>query len=228
MNSPEIDRVARIYNDVAATWDQRQGVVERGLMGEEMRRELVRNLRGRVLEIGTGTGPTLRLLAGNSSVTAFTGLDLSPGMLAEAKRHTAALPFPVDLQVGNAEALPFADASFDTVTTSLTLCTVPDPALALREMARVCTPDGRMVLLEHVRARNPLLLGMQRLLAPLQRRMLGCHLDRPTDRLVREIGFEVEHERSRFFGIFRLMVVRPRGMGQIAGREGPGSSHANR
>jgi ubiquinone/menaquinone biosynthesis C-methylase UbiE len=86
---------------------------------------------------------------------------------------------------------------------------VPDAEQALREMARVCKPDGTVVLLEHVRARNPLLLGMQRALAPLQVRILGCHLDRPTDRLVQELGFRVEFERTRFFRIFHLIVARP-------------------
>lgn len=210
MSSPELDRIATIYNQIAPTWDQRQGLVERVAMGQPMREALVSHLRGDVLEIGTGTGPTLRLLAGNTLVTSFTGLDLSSGMLAEARNHAGRLPFPVELSQGNAESLPFADACFDTVTTSLTLCTVPDPARALHEMARVCRSDGRIVLLEHVRAPNPVLHGLQRLLTPLQERMLGCHLDRPTDRLVRELGFPVEHEQTRCFGIFRLMVLAPR------------------
>jgi len=205
----ELDRVAHIYNDIAPTWDQRQGLVERRLMGQPMREALAAQLHGDVLEIGTGTGPTLRLLAGNDRVTSFTGLDLSHGMLAEARHHARGLPFPVDLRVGNAETLPFDAARFDTVTASLVLCTVPDAGRALREMARVCRPGGKVVLLEHVRAHNPVLHSLQRALNPLQVRMLGCHLDRPTNQLVRDLGYTVVHERSRFFGIFRLMVLEP-------------------
>jgi ubiquinone/menaquinone biosynthesis C-methylase UbiE len=209
MSTSEIERVAAIYNEIAPTWDRRQGIAERTLMGQGMREALASLLQGEVLEIGTGTGPTLRLLADTDRVTAFTGLDFSEGMLAEARPHADHLPFPVELLPGNAETLPFADDSFDTVTTSLTLCTVPDPARALREMARVCRPEGRVVILEHVRARNPILAAMQRALTPLQVRMLGCHFDRPTHRLVRDLGFTVEAERTRFFGIFRLLAMRP-------------------
>lgn len=207
----ELRRVAAIYDEIAPEWDARQGVVERMLMGQPMRESLARLLTGDVLEVGTGTGPTLRLLAlaGNDRVTSYTGVDLSAGMLDQARPHAPRLPFPVELRQMNAGDLDFDDARFDTVTCSLTLCTVPDPAQALREMARVCRPDGTIVLLEHVRARNPLLHGLQRALNPLQVRMLGCHLDRPTDRLVRDLGLTVEFERTRFFGVFHLIVAHP-------------------
>ncbi|CAA9575694.1 MAG: Methyltransferase type 11 [uncultured Thermomicrobiales bacterium] len=208
----ELTRVAAIYDDIAPTWDERQGLVERRLMGQAMRASLARYLTGDVLEIGTGTGATLPILDLKASgITSLTGTDMSLGMLREARKAARSCDLPVLLVRMNAEALAFADATFDTVTTSLTLCTVPDPARALREMARVVKPGGRIVLLEHVRARNPLLALSQRALTPLQMRMLGCHLDRRTDRLVRDLGFRVEHEETRFFGIFRLIVARPPG-----------------
>lgn len=207
--SAKRDRVTGIYDEIAPTWDARQGVVERVLMGEPMRVALADALRGDVLEIGTGTGVTFRHLGNADGVRSFTGTDLSQGMLREAKSASSALDVPVSLARMDAEALAFGDGAFDTVTTSLMLCTVPDPARALREMARVCRADGRIVLLEHVRARNPLLHLMQKALTPLQVRMLGCHLDRPTDRLVRDLGFRVEREETRFFGVFHLIVARP-------------------
>ncbi|MGC4107760.1 MAG: methyltransferase domain-containing protein, partial [Thermomicrobiales bacterium] len=149
------DRVQAIYDDIAPQWDARQGLVERKLMGEQMRRDLAAALRGRVLELGTGTGATLPFAIENPAITAFTGTDLSSGMLAQARAKWAALtavhaPFPATFIELDATQLPFSDAAFDTVTASLMLCTVPDPAQTLREMARVCTPDGHIVLLEHV------------------------------------------------------------------------------
>lgn len=208
-DATERDRVATIYDEIAPTWDARQGVVERVLMGEAMRVALADALLGDVLEIGTGTGATFRHLGNAGRITSLTGTDLSRGMLREARVPASALDVPVSLAQMEAGALAFGDSTFDTVTTSLMLCTVPDPARALREMARVCRPDGRIVLLEHVRAPNPLIALSQRLLTPVQVRMLGCHLDRPTDRLVRELGFRVEREETRFFGIFHLIVARP-------------------
>ncbi len=207
--SAERDRVTAIYDEIAPTWDARQGFVERVLMGEAMRHALADALRGNVLEIGTGTGATFRGMVSRGTITSLTGTDLSQGMLREAKQSTAGLNVPVSLVRMDAMALAFPDGTFDTVTTSLVLCTVPDPARALREMARVCTPDGRIVLLEHVRAPNLLIALLQRLLTPMQKRMLGCHLDRQTDRLVRDLGFRVEHEETRFFDIFHLIIARP-------------------
>lgn len=214
-----VQAIKAIYDDVAPQWDTRQGLVERKLTGEGMRRALAMALRGNVLELGTGTGATLPFAIENAGITSFTGTDLSTGMLAQARQKWDALtagtqgsaPFPATFTTMDATQLAFPDGTFDTVTTSLMLCTVPDPAQTLREMARVCTPDGRIVLLEHVRAPNPLLAGVQKLLTPMQERMLGCHLDRQTEDLVRDLGFRIEHTESRFFRIFRLIVARPPG-----------------
>jgi ubiquinone/menaquinone biosynthesis C-methylase UbiE len=208
-HSPEIRRISTIYDRLAPQWNARLGFVERRLMGEALRRTLGNWLQGDVLEIGTGTGATLPHVDFSSGrITSFTGTDISPGMLDEAKKSVepndrlrfALLP---------ADALAFPDASFDTVTCSLVLCTVPDPEKALREMSRVCKPDGRVIVLEHVRARNPLLAFMQKILTPVQARMIGCHFDRKTDQLLHDLGFAVEHEERRFFGIFVLLRTRP-------------------
>lgn len=208
-NATETQRVEAIYDDIAPTWDKRQGFGERLLIGDGMRRSVAGALRGEVLEVGTGTGVTLRHLSGNASVTSFTGIDLSAGMLAVARSAATGLPFPVDLRHMDATHLDFPDASFDTVTVSLALCTVPDPAETLREMARVCRPDGRIVLLEHVLSPNRFVAWSLRKLSPAQERMLGCHLDRQTDRLVRDLGFRIEREQARLFGVFRLIVATP-------------------
>jgi ubiquinone/menaquinone biosynthesis C-methylase UbiE len=206
----ELQRVEAIYDRLASRWNEREGRGERKLTRQQ-RQRLAAALEGDVLEVGIGTGTTLDDLASATArITTFTGIDLSTGMLAEATRAAEACPFPVTLKQMNAEALTaFADDTFDTVTSSLVLCTVPDPAAALREMARVCRPGGKLVLLEHVRAPNRLIGGVQKIVAPLQVRHLGCHLDRPTDRLVRDLGFAVERDEAWFFGIFHLMVARP-------------------
>lgn len=205
----ETERVEAIYDEIAPRWDASVGRTERLLIGKRMRAAVADQLQGDVLEIGTGTGATLHQLAGNDRITSFTGIDLSQGMLDRAQQVAAGLPFPVDLRQMDATRLDFPAASFDTVTVSLTLCTVPDPAATLREMARVCRPDGRIVLLEHVLSPNPVVGWFLRRLSPAQERMLGCHLDRPTNHLVRDLGFQVERDDSRFFGIFHLIVARP-------------------
>ena len=207
----ETARVEAIYDRIAPEWDKRQGCAERILIGGSMRAALADALRGDVLEIAAGTGVTLRNIANNQAITSYTGIDLSNGMLAQARQATVGLPFPVHLRRMDATRLDFPDASFDCVTVSLSLCTVPDPAATLCEMARVCRPDGRIVLLEHVLSPNRFVAWWQHRLAPAQHRMLGCHLDRQTDRLVRDLGFWVEREQTRLFGIFHLIVARPPG-----------------
>jgi len=207
----ELQRVEAIYDRLAPGWDAREGRGERALMGGPLRGQLAGLLSGDVLEVGIGTGALLRsLAAAPGPIRSYTGIDLSTGMLAEAAKVAEACPFPVTLRQMNAEALTaFPGHSFDTVTSSLVLCTVPDPATALREMIRVCRPDGRIVLLEHVLAPNPLIGVVQKVVAPLQVRHMGCHLDRRTNRLVRQLGFTVERDDTRLFGIFHLMVLRP-------------------
>lgn len=208
-NQPETTRVESIYDQIAPRWDASVGRTERILIGKRMRAAVAGELQGDVLEIGTGTGATLRQLSGNHRITSFTGIDLSQGMLHHARQLAENLPFPVDLRQMDATHLDFPDHSFDTVTVSLTLCTVPDPTKTLREMARVCRPQGRIVLLEHVLSPNPVVGWFLHRLSPAQERMLGCHLDRSTDRLVRDLGFEVERDDARLFGIFHLIVARP-------------------
>jgi ubiquinone/menaquinone biosynthesis C-methylase UbiE len=208
----DLQRIARIYDSRADHWDEREAVAENRLVGDSFRNGLAAELQGNVLEIGVGTGETLRRLKsmGNAGVTSYTGIDISTGMLAQAARYKGAMPFPVALHQANAESLAmFADDTFDTVTASLVLCTVPDQEAALREIARVTKPDGKIVLLEHVLSPNPLVKPVMKLMAPLQVRAMGCHIDRMSDRIIRKLGFRVEQDRSRVFGIFHLIIARP-------------------
>lgn len=207
----DLQRISRIYNERAPTWDEREGRGENLVLGPAYRDRLARMLEGDVLEIGIGTGETLRRVqALGAPIASFTGIDVSTGMLAEASRYAESSPFPVTLRQMNAESLAaFSANTFDTVTASLVLCTVPDPVSALHEMARVVKPGGKIVLIEHVLAKNPVVGTAQKVLAPLQRRHMACNIDRPTDRMLRDLGFQVERDDSRLFGVVHLMVARP-------------------
>lgn len=220
----ETDRIRSIYDELAPSWEQREASAERFLIGKAMRKELARYLRGDVLELGCGTGTTFPFLDWNA-VRSLTATDLSDGMLAQARRQKAIAGRPVAFEQVDAGHLPFSEGRFDTVTTSLMLCTVPEPESTLREMSRVVRPDGQIVILEHVCAPNRFIAWTQRRLSPWQQRRMGCHLDRATDCLVREMGFTVRHHRSRFFGIFHLFVLEPLAtQGRRYGKLAPASS----
>jgi ubiquinone/menaquinone biosynthesis C-methylase UbiE len=200
------ERIRAVYDRRANHYDQTVGFGEKIALGA-LRREFGARLQGETLEVAVGTG--LNLPYYSDQVTRAVGVDLSPGMLEVARERARRLGRAVELLEMDAQRLAFPDSSFDTVGISLALCTVPDPAMALDECARVCRPDGRLVLLEHVRSPVLPVAAMQRLLSPLQERFIGCSLVRETIDLARARGYEIVEERRRMAGVFRLVVARP-------------------
>jgi ubiquinone/menaquinone biosynthesis C-methylase UbiE len=147
---------------------------------------------GVVLEIGAGTGAMLAHYGG--AVSRVVATDVDPHMLERTEKKRADAQVAVEVQVVDAQRLPFDDASFDTVVSTLSLCTIPDPDAAVREARRVLRPGGRLLFLEHVRSPNPFLARLQSLLTPLWKRVAGgCHLDRETEHVLRRAGFHIEH-----------------------------------
>jgi len=155
----------------------------------EYRRRTVAAARGRILEVGIGSGINLPLYGGN--VAAVFGIDPSASLLKRAHRQHASTK--VDLIRGSAEAIPFPDKTFDAVMTTWTLCTIPDAAAALREMRRVLRPGGRLLFVEHGLAPDAAVMRWQRRLTPCWRCIAGgCHLDRKIDDLIAAAGFGIE------------------------------------
>jgi ubiquinone/menaquinone biosynthesis C-methylase UbiE len=144
----------------------------------EMRRELLREARGRTVDIGSGTGANLELYPADVELTMA---EPDPHMARQLRRKLAESGREAELVQAGAEGLPFEDASFDTAVFTLVLCTVPDPRAALEEVARVLKPGGRMLFLEHVRAESPGLARWQdRLEKPWRFVADGCHCNRDT------------------------------------------------
>jgi ubiquinone/menaquinone biosynthesis C-methylase UbiE len=175
------------------------------------RRALLAEARGRVVEIGAGTG--LNIAHYPDSVDELVLTEPEPGMrrkLARSlRRHRrAALIFDVP-----AERLPLADASVDTVVSTLVLCTVDNPCGALREIARVLRPGGQLLFIEHVRANSRTLADWQdRLLRPWRGFAGGCECNRPTLELMRACGFTVAAEDAVWRGM--PAIVHPLAVGR--------------
>ncbi len=200
------ERVRRHYEQRAASYDRRIRIPERLLFGDG-RGWVCRQAEGDVLELAIGTG---RNLAFYPAGVQLTGVELSPAMLEIARRRAERLRREVDLRVGDAEALDFADQGFDTVTATLALCSIPDPRRAVAEAKRVLRPGGRLVLLEHVRSPVAAVRAGQRLLDPLFVRFEADHLLREPLDYLNGAGFVVESlERSRWGIVERVIARKP-------------------
>src|SRR5215203_4586594 len=172
----------------AALYDPISASMERRWMGGRRRRLLV-VARGAVLEIGGGTGANL---AHYRDVDRVVVAEPDPFMRRRLDQKVSDARVPVEVSAARAEELPFPDGSFDTVVSTLVLCTVPDQEAALDEVRRVLRPGGRLLFIEHVRAAGSAARWQDRL-EPLWRRLLGgCHPNRDTVAAIEEAGFEIE------------------------------------
>src|SRR4051794_10044921 len=153
----------------------------------DMRRELLASARGRTLELGAGTGATVEL-----SPDGVPELVLADPAEPMARRLEAKHPHATVVRAP-AESLPFEDDSFDTVVSTLVLCTVEDPQRALAEVDRVLKPDGQLLFLEHILDPSGKWEAWQHRLTPLQKRWAcGCHMDRPTPDTITARGFAMQ------------------------------------
>jgi SAM-dependent methyltransferase len=163
------------------------------------RAEVVPLARGRVLELGAGGGANLALYD-RTRVESVTGVDPSDGLIALAEERMA----PADrgffhVERGVAEELPFPSASFDTVVSTFTLCSVQDPARALAEAKRVLKPGGRLLFLEHGLSPEADVAKWQRRIEPFWKPIAGgCHLTRPVTDSVTKAGFLVPERHGRY------------------------------
>jgi SAM-dependent methyltransferase len=176
----------------AAVYDTLLARQERGGLGER-RAALLSGAAGRTLELGAGTGANLAHYPASVAELVLTEPD--PHMARRLRGRLAAEPppFPAEVVEAGAERLPFDDASFDTVVSTLVLCTVDDPARVAAEVARVLAPAGRLLLFEHVRgpAGGATARWQDRLERPWGWFAGGCHPNRDTATTLQAAGFDV-------------------------------------
>lgn len=172
----------------AAIYDKISAAEEKKYMGA-VRSEMLKDVTGRVLEIGAGTGLNFQHYRNGAEITAT---EPDPYMLKRAQKRAAESTAQIDLQRASAEELPFPDASFDFVISTLVLCSVKDPPRVLAEIKRVLKPGGELRVYEHVRYKNPIGALAQDIIAPAWHWFgAGCHPNRDTERSLREAGFEL-------------------------------------
>lgn len=197
----------------AALYDPINRMGERKLLGP-LRQHIAGEAVGRVLEIGAGTGANFPFYR---NIAPLVATEPDPFMLRRAKQRAREVGLPVEFHDRPAEALPFADASFDTVVATLVLCSVADPARALAEVRRVLKPDGTFRFIEHVRAHSARTARVQDFLTPVWRRLAaGCHPNRRTAEAIAGAGLPIIELQERMVPMQLLIAgVARRGEGGV-------------
>ncbi|MFC7771728.1 class I SAM-dependent methyltransferase [Salinirubellus sp. GCM10025899] len=197
--------VRETYRDQAATID-RMSWLNRLLTGR-YRRRLFGDANGRVLDVACGVGTNARYLPEDRE---YVGVDISPEMLARAAQRLDDRPRETTLHEMDAQDLAFPDDSFETVISSLSTCTFPDPIEALSEMGRVCAPDGQILLLEHGRSSVGPIARFQDWRADAHFEKHRCRLNQnPLDTVARS-PLAVVETSSAFLGIITAIEARPK------------------
>jgi ubiquinone/menaquinone biosynthesis C-methylase UbiE len=204
MSASETARIRALYEKEAPRYDRSMKFFDRVLF-KDARSWVCSKAEGEVLEIAVGTGMNLPHYRPDTHLTA---IELSPSMLELAEQRARELGRDVNLEVGDATAMRFPDASFDTVVCTFALCTIPDDAAAVGEVRRVLRPGGRFLLAEHVRSPSRAVRRGQQLLDPLAVRFQGDHLVREPLHRLRAQGFEVEQLERYGLGIVERVVAQ--------------------
>lgn len=164
--------------------------------------------RGKVLEVGAGTGQNFRHYT--DAVTELTANDIDDGMLATAREVAAEIGRDVEYHVGSATDLPFPDDTFDSVVATFTLCGFRDHRAGLREMLRVLKPGGSLLLADHVGPPNRVLYAGLWLLERITKPLFSEHWTRRPLRELQQMGVEIVETNSRALGIIENVHARAR------------------
>lgn len=194
------------YNRIAFLYDLMEAPLE--LLRLASWREKLRSciIGGRALEIGVGTGKNLPYYPPGVKISA---IDFSRRMLSRARKKALQNNLKVEFLEMDAQQLAFPDHFFDTVFATFVFCSVPDPVSGLKELRRICKPDGRLLLLEHMRPGNRVLGFLFDLVNPLVVRMMGANINRMTVDNIKSAGWQIKIDQKLSSDIVRWIEAKP-------------------
>jgi ubiquinone/menaquinone biosynthesis C-methylase UbiE len=199
------EKVRRSWAKQASRYDKSIGFFERRVFGRSHRAWACSRASGDVLEVAIGTGLNLPHYPNDARVT---GIDLSPEMIEIARARARDLDRDVVLDEGDAHSLPFPDETFDSIVCSYSLCNIHDPRRAVEEMKRVLRPEGKLILVDHIRSSVRPVLWFQKCVEFFSRRLEGEHLTRRPLEYVKASSFGItEQERQGPAGIVERLVA---------------------
>jgi ubiquinone/menaquinone biosynthesis C-methylase UbiE len=175
---------------------------------KRIRSELLKGASGKVLELGSGTGINFPLYYNVDTVIA---IEPSQPMIDQSLTKQKSAVVPIEIVNASAENLPFEDRTFDTVVATLVFCTIPNVEKAINEVIRVCKPEGKILLFEHVKMENAALSKMQESLTPYWKKVCdGCCLNRETLKAFSNQGLEIERVEHFYKDLFVVAALRNR------------------
>jgi ubiquinone/menaquinone biosynthesis C-methylase UbiE len=202
---PNSAAIQQRYNRIAPYFEGLEAVME-GLIFKSWRKKCWQQVRGHhILEIGVGTGKNFDFYPADARITA---IDFSKEMLKLAEQKRSRKNVAVTLDLMDVQSLYFADNSFDTVIASFVFCSVPYPLKGLKELYRVCRPDGQVILLEHMLSSKPALASVMNFINPAVVGLLGANINRKTLKNVQSCAFSSVHVDERSGDIIKLIVAK--------------------
>ncbi|WP_324664982.1 class I SAM-dependent methyltransferase [Haloarcula sediminis] len=196
--------IADLYDELAEQYDRWDWANR--LFSGPLRKRAFADAGGRVLDVACGTGTNFRYLPPTAQLV---GVDISADMVAAARAELDSIGRGGTIYRMDAQALQFPDDSFDMVVSALSTCTFPDPVAALSEMARVCRPDGRVLLLEHGRSDAELLGRLQDWRADTHYERHGCRWTQEPLAHFDRTDLTVVDSESLLLGTVTLIEARP-------------------
>jgi len=185
--SQQTKLIQKRYDRIAPYFDRLEGMMEKMMFGD-LRTRIWEQVSGdNILEVGVGTGKNFAYYPKGKILQA---IDFSPVMLQQAKKKREQLKLSVDLKQMDVEALAYPDNSFDCIVATFLFCSVPHPKQGFLELKRVCKPNGRIVLLEHVLSSNSFIASIMHLLNPIVVRLFGANINRKTVQTIQQCGFK--------------------------------------